>query len=290
MIPKRLVIYHGACADGFTAAWCMRKLYGGEADYVAGFYQTDPPADIAGCDIYLVDFSYKRPVVEKMLSVANSVTLIDHHKSAIEDLAGLKDIYDNFFPFTSLDKSGARLAWEWCFGNEKPPYVLTHVEARDLWKFLPGTREVTATVFSYEYTFENWDFLMSIGDLKSGRVSSSVHKILEEGEAIERKHHKDVAELNKACAFRMTIAGHNVPVINVPYTYGSDAANKLCQGEPFAAYFYFKPNGVEFGLRSSEKGLDVSAIAVLYSGGGHRNASGFRVPFEKFNEMMETRN
>lgn len=281
-IPKRLVIYHGSCADGFTAAWCMRKLYGDTADYVAGFYQTDPP-DVTGRDVYLVDFSYKRPVVEKMLSVANSVTLIDHHKSAIEDLAGLKDIYDNFFPFTSLEKSGARLAWEFCFGDKEPPYVLKHVEARDLWKFLPGTREVTATVFSYEYTFENWDVLMGM----EGTTAQTV--LLVQGESIERKHHKDVAELNKACAFRMDIGGYNVPVVNVPYTYGSDAANKLCQDEPFAAYFYFKPNGVEFGLRSSEKGLDVSAIAVLYSGGGHRNASGFRVPFEKFTEMMETR-
>lgn len=281
-IPKRLVIYHGNCADGFTAAWCMRKLYGDDAEYVAGFYQTDPPADIAGRDIYLVDFSYKRHVVEKMLSVANGIVLIDHHKSAIEDLAGLKDIYDNFFPFTSLEKSGARLAWEFCFGDKEPPYVLKHIEARDLWKFLPGTREFSAAVFSYEYTFENWDYLM-------GLKGVGLDILFNKGEAIERKHHKDVAELNNACAFRMDIGGYNVPVVNVPYTYGSDAANKLCDGEPFAAYFYFKPNGVEFGLRSSENGLDVSAIAVLYSGGGHRNASGFRVSFDKFKEMMETR-
>ena len=290
-MSKPLVIYHGNCADGFTAAWCFHKKYGDTYEYFAGTYQTPPP-DVTGRDVYLVDFSYKRPVVEKMLSVANSVTLIDHHKSAIEDLDGLKDHYDNYYLYISLVKSGARLAWEWCFGSFPAPYVLKHVEARDLWKFLPATREVTAVVFSYEYTFENWDALMSVAEDRAGISFNSlddgysIGDMISEGQAVERKHHKDVAELNKALTFRMNIGGHNVPVVNVPYTYGSDACNKLCEGEPFAAYFYFKPTGVEFGLRSSEKGLDVSAIAVLYSGGGHRNASGFRVSFEKFNEMF----
>ncbi|WP_277343388.1 DHHA1 domain-containing protein [Pseudomonas viridiflava] len=32
-------------------------------------------------------------------------------------------------------------------------------------------------------------------------------------------------------------------------------------------------------MRSTDEGLDVSEIAKLYGGGGHRNASGFRVPF-----------
>ncbi|WP_336873623.1 DHHA1 domain-containing protein [Pseudomonas juntendi] len=32
-------------------------------------------------------------------------------------------------------------------------------------------------------------------------------------------------------------------------------------------------------MRSTDEGLDVSEIAKQYGGGGHRNASGFRVPF-----------
>lgn len=279
---KPLVIYHGSCADGFTAAWCFHKKYGDTFDYFAGYYQTPPP-DVTDRDVYLVDFSYKRPIVEQMLSVAKSVTLIDHHKTAIEDLDGLKDHYDNYYLYTSLEKSGARLAWEWCFGDFPVPYVLEHVEARDLWKFLPRTREVSAVVFSYEYTWENWDRLMSCESITEQTV------LAVQGESIERKHHKDVAELNKALTMSLVIGGHRVPAVNVPYTYGSDACNKLCDGQPFAAYFYFKPNGVEFGLRSSEKGLDVSAVAVLYGGGGHRNASGFRVSYEKFNEIMSTK-
>ena len=56
---RPLVIYHGNCADGFSAAWCFWRKYGTGADYVAGVYQQDPP-DVTGRDVYLVDFSYKR--------------------------------------------------------------------------------------------------------------------------------------------------------------------------------------------------------------------------------------
>ncbi|WP_224794071.1 DHHA1 domain-containing protein [Pseudomonas fluorescens] len=34
-----------------------------------------------------------------------------------------------------------------------------------------------------------------------------------------------------------------------------------------------------FSLRSTDEGMDVSEVASQYGGGGHRNASGFRVPF-----------
>ena len=62
---RPLVIYHGNCADGFSAAWCFWRKYGEGADYVAGVYQQSPP-DVAGRDVYLVDFSYKRDVLLEM--------------------------------------------------------------------------------------------------------------------------------------------------------------------------------------------------------------------------------
>lgn len=36
MNQRPLVIYHGNCADGFSAAWCFWRKYGTGADYVAG--------------------------------------------------------------------------------------------------------------------------------------------------------------------------------------------------------------------------------------------------------------
>ena len=36
--------------------------------------------------MFLVDFSYPRPVLEAMVAVADSVTILDHHVTAAEDL------------------------------------------------------------------------------------------------------------------------------------------------------------------------------------------------------------
>jgi oligoribonuclease NrnB/cAMP/cGMP phosphodiesterase (DHH superfamily) len=266
---KPLVIYHGNCADGFSAAWCFWSKYGTGADYFAGVYQKEPP-DVTGRPVYLVDFSYPRSVVEQMLQTAHCVCLIDHHKSAIEDLQPL--FSQGLLHFTDLNRSGATLAWDYLFFEEPRPLLLEHVEDRDLWRFaLPDTADIMAFVFSHDYRFDIWDKLMSAG-------KSELLSMKEAGSAINRKHKKDVAELVARCQRRMVIGGHDVPVANIPYTMASDAGHLMAQGEPFAACYFDDPDGRIFSLRSTDAGLDVSAIAKQYGGGGHAKASGFKVP------------
>lgn len=256
-----LCIYHGNCADGFSAAWVVRKALG-EIEFHAGVYQTPPP-DVTGKRVVLVDFSYKRPVMEQMIAEAESVLVLDHHKTAEEDLRGLPGVVFD------MNKSGATLAWEWYYPQDNPPKLLEHIEDRDLWRFaLPRTREIQACVFSYPYEFAVWDELM--------RADPAA--LAAEGVAIERKHHKDIAELVAACRYRMKIGGFDVPVANLPYTLTSDAGHLMAQGEPFAACYWDTPDGRVFSLRSTDAGLDVSEIAKKYGGGGHRNASGFMLP------------
>lgn len=270
---RPIVIYHGNCADGFSAAWCFWRKYGTGADYVAGVYQQSPP-DVTGRDVFLVDFSYKRAAVESMLAAANRVILIDHHKTAMEDLDALRSMGygDRFGWFCDLDRSGATLAWDYLFPNEARPLLLGHVEDRDLWRFkLPGTREIQAFVFSHEYSFELWDKLMSADRVELLKMTAA-------GAAIERKHHKDVAELVAVCKRRMVIGAHDVPVASLPYTLASDAGHLMAQGEPFAACYWDTEKGRVFSLRAADNGIDVSDVAKLYGGGGHAKAAGFKVP------------
>lgn len=268
---KPLVIYHGNCADGFGAAWVFKRFGDREYDFHAGVYQ-NPPPDVDGREVYLVDFSYKRAVVEQMREKATRIVLIDHHKTAIEDLAPLIESRA-IESLTSLDHSGAILAWQWFNGNglhDTAPKLLHHIEDRDLWRFaLPGTREIQANVFSHPYDFAVWDELME----------RPVDELIAEGRAIERKHFKDIDELTQVVTRRMVIGGHNVPVANLPYTLTSDAGHKLAKGEPFAGCYWDTPDGRVFSLRSQDDGLDVSEIAKQYGGGGHAHASGFRVAY-----------
>ena len=99
-----------------------------------------------------------------------------------------------------------------------------------------------------------------------------------EGVTIERKHFRDIDELLGVCQWRLTIGGYDVPVANLPYTLTNDAGHKMAEGEPFAACYYDKESGRVFSLRSTDSGLDVSAIAKSYGGGGHMHAAGFQVP------------
>lgn len=274
---KPLVIYHGNCADGFGAAWVFSR-YGAhlidgydfgrtqDFDYHAGVYQ-NPPPDVTDRHVYLLDFSYKRPVVEGMLDKARSVTLIDHHKTALDDLA---PIMERMRCHCGLDHSGAMLAWQFIKGDAEPPALLRHIEDRDLWRFaLPHTREIQANVFSHPYDFTVWDELMH----------RPIDELVAEGKAIERKHFKDIEELVKVFQHRRKIGGYDVPVSNLPYTLTSDAGHLMAKGEPFAACYWDTPEGRVYSLRSTDEGMDVSEIAKGYGGGGHRNASGFRVPW-----------
>lgn len=267
METNTVCIYHGNCADGFGAAWVVRKALG-DVDFVAGKYGESPP-DVSGKDVILVDFSYKRPVLLDMASKAKSILILDHHKTAVEDLVELPD---NVISKFDMNRSGAMLSWEYFFPAETPPELLLHIEDRDLWRFaLKNTRQIQANVFSYPYDFKVWDELMS----------ADVINLASEGEAIERKHFKDINELLGVSTREMRIGGHIIPVANLPYTMSSDAGHILGEGRPFAACYMDSPTGRTFSLRSSEDGVDVSEIAKTYGGGGHYHASGFTVGFEQ---------
>ena len=308
-----ICIYHGNCADGFSAAWAVWKRFGDSVEYIPGVYGESPP-DVTGKNVVIVDFSYKRPVLAEMLKAANSILVLDHHKTAESDLGDGYEGDSRFFSmahfigtidwkrygnnlyqddcenagkavYTLFDmyRSGAGIAWDFFHAGTPRPRLIDYVEDRDLWRFsLPHSREINAFIFAHDYTFENWESLLdkTVADM---RVA---------GAAIEKKHHKDVAELVTKLRREMIIGGRWVPVANVPYTLTSDAGHLMCapyatpnlQGEvvtpPFAACYWDTPEGRVFSLRSDDKqgGADVSEIAKSYGGGGHKNAAGFTMP------------
>lgn len=270
-----ICIYHGNCADGFGAAWVVRKALGDIA-FHPGVYQ-NPPPDVTGKDVVMVDFSYKRPTLLEMAAVANNMLILDHHKTAIDDLVDLPSNVQTTF---DVEHSGAMLAWLHYFPHVEPPQLLLHIEDRDLWRFnIPFTREIQANVFSYPYDFSAWDELMA----------KDPATLIAEGSAIERKHFKDIGELIKVVTRPMMIGGVLVSVANLPYTLTSDAGHALAKGHAFAACYWDTPEGRVFSLRSTDEGADVSTIAKQYGGGGHRNAAGFRVSFQEAAEFEVAR-
>lgn len=263
---KPLCIYHGTCFDGFTAAWVARQYFApvGGVDFHAAIYG-QPPPEVNHRRVYLVDFSYKRPVMEEIIRTADYVTILDHHKTAQADLADLKNCEIVF----DMERSGAGIAWDYFFKGGKRPKLVDYVEDRDLWRFaLPKSREVHSALSSYDYDFDVWT------DLMQRPIESFFH----DGEVIERKHFQDIRSLLGVVGREMVIGGHRVPVANMPITMTSDAGNILATGKPFAACYWDTPTGRVMSLRSTPDGIDVSEIAKKYGGGGHKNAAGFEMP------------
>lgn len=269
-----VVLYHFPCLDGFTAAWAAKRALGDTADYIPADYSKPlPTEDLRGKTVYFVDYAFKRDKMLEVAKVAKEIIVLDHHKTAIEDLAELyeqgviKGVFD-------LNRSGAGIVWDYFFPDEPRPTLIDMVEDRDLWRFTwPTTKPYNLTMFSYDYDFDTWDKI-AFGEHKS------FGEMVSDGEAIERKHMKDVRELAQNAMF-LTIGDYSVPVVNANYTYGSEVASYLLELYPnaaFGAYFWIgKDRTYNFGLRSKDDREDVAKIAASYGGGGHRNASGFKV-------------
>lgn len=290
---KPICIYHGGCADGFTAAWAVWRALG-EIDFHPGLYGEAPP-DVTGRDVIMVDFSYKRPVIDAMAATCRTMLILDHHKTAEGDLAGIErpyvenmgwedylDSVHNAFhqldrdpraPFAVFDmeRSGAQIAWDFFHPQEKRPDLVDYVADRDLWRFdMPFSREVSAWVYSWDMEFERWDHLAR------ELLGTDYSAVVNGGAAILRQHDRNVASLIRATRREMVIGGIAVPTANVPHFMASDAGHVMGEDQPFAATYYDRPGARVFSLRSREGGADVAAIAAQYGGGGHCHAAGFQ--------------
>jgi len=273
MTHPLLCIYHANCLDGFTAAWAVWKRFP-DTEFVPGHYN-EPPPDCTGRNVVMVDFSYKRPELLQIAAQAESVLILDHHKSAE---AELRDLPDNVIAEFDMDRSGAMMAWNHYHPEEQASELIEHVQDRDLWRFeLENTKPFTAHLFSLEFTFENWDSVEAQANDFYG-----YQRFCNTGEALERKHLKDVRALIEVGATRIVLAGFDVPVLNAPFMYASEAGNIMAKGEPFSVIWYQTAHHRVYSLRSDPQGEDVSKIAQLFGGGGHCHAAGFKLPIETF--------
>lgn len=261
-----IVIYHANCNDGFTAAWCAHKVYGDSATYVPAYYGTEPP-DVAGQDVLIVDFSYPRTMLEKMAGVAKSIRVIDHHKTAQADLAGLP------YALFDMDRSGAGLAWDELVGGERP-LLIDYVEDRDLWRFkLPHAKELSALLMLEKQSFERWDHLAhAFGSRHSGPTDA----LLEAGQTAVMAIAAYVDHVRKNARW-VNFDGYIVPWVNAPQMHVSDLLDALARDvTPFAVAWWQRADGVfQYSLRSRGE-FDVSAVAKERGGGGHKSAAGFQ--------------
>lgn len=284
---KPLVIYHGNCADGFTAAWLANIHFNlvqnpgtvrpddWVVDHHAGVYG-EPPPDVRGRDVYILDFSYRADVMRSIIEWAGRVTIIDHHATAIKELMPLFNEYpaDRLRLVLDERRSGAYLTSKFFWPHMEPMEMVRLIDDRDRWVFSDErTRPFHASLFSFGYTPSNWNRV----------YSTPIEELVAEGEAIDRKHMKDIRELLDVTTVWTEIDGQRVPAANLSYISASDACYELLQRHPeapFAASWFLRKDGKAVVSLRSRTGsdVDVGAIAKVYGGGGHKHSAGFTCP------------
>ena len=279
-----LVIYHGpSCKDGWCAAYVAHLHFqskGIEAELHMGVYG-QPPPDVTGREVYIVDFSYSRDVLEAMHAVAKSLVVLDHHKTAQAELEGLP------YAIFDMNRSGAGMSWDYFFPGEPRPLMVSYTEDYDLWRHqLPCTKEVNLALYSYPLTIEAWDEITNTS-LEEAVTMGEAMLLLKEGFVRD--------QMGTAYEVREDFEDREVRYwkVNSPKWGISDLLASLCE-TPFSdgtlpdfsmAWSEDQDQNLQFGLRSRVKpgeteAFDVSEYAKARGGGGHAQAAGFRVAKE----------
>lgn len=260
-----LIIYHKNCADGFTAAWVAHRALGRGELHAANY--DDPPPDVCGRDVVIVDFSYARDILLGMKAQADSLLVLDHHKTAQDALAGLD------FCVFDMAECGASLTWKHYRPGESLPPLVRYIKDRDLWLWDEfRSREISAYIGSLDFGLAAWDSLNI--DL-FGRDTLDV--CVAAGEAILRYQRREVLRMAKD-ASEILFHGVRIAVANAPVLIsetGDYLVGTVRSGA--AGLWHIKGDTAYWSLRSDGR-VDVADLARWHGGGGHPKAAGFKVP------------
>ncbi len=270
------VYYHRNCSDGFGAAWAAWKRFGGKVplSFVAYNYGDLLPEMPKGQNVYILDLSFDPDYFAKLRQNNPRVTLLDHHKSAMEKIQPLYPsdpdvVFD-------MNRSGAMIAWQTFFPGEPVPNLIRYVEDRDLWRWaLPLSLDITTAMASYPFDFEVWEGMYQT--LGYGRVSAD-NPLAMEGHSILRYQSQLVQNaIRETGVWGRFRTGERAFFVNSPLLT-SEIGGALKADAPFVAIWSVRKDGrVTYSLRASEGGPDLSKVATNYGGGGHAKAAGFLV-------------
>ena len=290
-LKKPVIIYHDNCADGFGAAWAAYKKFGADgAEYLPMNYNDTRvsvvhdeltfPIDVTGRDIYILDFSFPQQVMCALNDVCRlsgtTMFVRDHHKTHFEQL-GLDptklhaDNGDNYDLILDPNKSGCVLTWELFHPGVELPNLLKYIEDRDLWRWqYTSTRDLATGLRSKPFSFEWFDF-----------ANDNLGSVMNKGTAMNELFDQQLADITKK-HIPTLIEDQLGRSVNCTPQFASEAGHILAkESGTFGMTWMINSKGMANVSLRSIGDYDVSAIAKAFGGGGHRNAAGFEVAFDR---------
>jgi nanoRNase/pAp phosphatase (c-di-AMP/oligoRNAs hydrolase) len=281
--PQPLVIYHGHnCPDGFASALAAWLFYEGRAEFLGldhgNIRSVDDLPPLAGRAVYILDFSFSEGILRGIEERAAKLVLLDHHKSAAEQLTGFS-CRCGVVHF-DMSKSGSRLAWEFFQPSRPLPDLVRFIEDRDIWVWqYPESAGFLAALDMEPFDFAHWAAIAAFD-------AEQVTTFMARGQAMDEKFNKlaaDIAENAQPIRFN----GQMGLMVNAPGVFHSVVGDILSrQSGTFALMWSVsKENIVKAGLRS-QRNFDCIAMARSMGGGGHAQACGFKMGTDRLPELL----
>ena len=279
LTEKIVCIYHKNCPDGFASAWVLNNYYkklNQIVEFIPLSYGMELPI-IDNSRIFLLDFSFDSiEIYEQYLENNIDITIIDHHKKAIDLLRDYQ--HPKLNQYLNNNYSGCVLTWSY-FNNpdENIPQILKYIQDRDLYLFeLPMSKESLCVIDLWEFDFDIWDKNSDWFEKNTNSVVKKGSDILEYKQKLINKMYKK----RHYCSFfghdNILCVNSNLPEID------SEVAEMLYNDDlgRFSIIYHIGTDGIKISLRSkSLVGMDVNEIAKRFCGGGHKHASGCSIPW-----------
>lgn len=292
-----IIVYHKNCMDGVSAAYIAYKAL--KTQYPDRFIATLPLHygeesklfNMIGnydgnVNITMVDFSFKHLEMSQLLSSGISVTVVDHHATAWDELSPLVN-EPNFTLHFDNNKSGATLALEvFKDHHELRPGLFNYIEDRDLWKWEKAHSKEISEYLAFSVDTDN---LPSFEEAYEAFNKDS-HQFIQNGKLLLAKKEQSV-ETKKTQAQEVFIKGTPMMLINATENV-SELGNAIAEhfDKPACMFFFIEDFKVVLSFRSMDHLPSVSDIAKQFpGGGGHRNAAGCTVDINELMLILETK-
>lgn len=281
--PQPLILYHGhKCPDGFAAALAAWLFYEGQAEFLGldhgDIKSVDDLPALHGRAVYILDFSFTPDIMRGIEERAAKLVMLDHHKSAADKLTGFA-CRCGIVHF-DMNKSGAKLAWEFFQPEKAVPDLVRFVEDRDIWVWqYPESAGFLSALDMELFDFVRWQEIASMDADQQTRY-------IARGQAMDEKYRKLASGIAEG-AQPIVFNGVRGLMVNAPGVFHSLIGETLSkQSGTFALMWSTDKSGiVKVGLRS-QKGFNCIPFAESMGGGGHAQACGFKMELTRLSELL----
>ena len=273
-----VVIYHAPCSDGLAAAAVLKRFkpsvelrtwnneQTSDSNYLLEFFEAfDRMTDKT---VLFVDCApASEAQFEYCVAHCKKLIVLDHHQTNMQKFGKLENCYFD------MNESGCSLAWKACFPTVPLPLVLQLIKRRDIWKDMDTIVEAFSASFQDPFvTPQTTEIVIELID-----NPFKVLRKISEGETLLIRKKGQVQAVVKE-AEEKTLAGVKLAVVKLSeFGLISDVGAELSKTFGAAALCLDLPDGkLKVSLRSEKNsGIDVSALAEKFGGGGHKNAASF---------------